>query len=150
MQNQAFGKMKGTDVQKQVNEVVKMYSDTKGSLPLINQLNKLNDQAKKGAVPIKEYTKNTNDLINQIKKVSGTNLSTSQLKSLFNIDSSKLPKTINDIKALDKSLDQMKSDFKTQATQIKDYEKVLNDLQKTGKLSDSDKKIIQEDPELVP
>ena len=88
-QNTAFGKMKGTDVQKQVNEVVKMYSDTKGTLPLINQLNKVNDQAKKGAVPLKEYTKQTDNLINSIKKTSGTNLSTSQLKKLFNIDTSK-------------------------------------------------------------
>ncbi len=148
-QNTAFSKMSGQDVQKQVNSVISMYSSNK-SLPLINQINTLTNQAKLGAVSIKDYKTQTSSLIQQLQKISGTKLSTSDLQKIFNIDTSKLPKSEADVKAFTKSVDEMKEDLKNDATQIKQYEKILEDIKSTGKLSDSNRKILETDPTLIP
>lgn len=148
-QNKAFSKMSGKDVQKQVNEVVGMYSSN-STLPLINDINKLNTQSRSGAMSIKTYTKNATDLINQLKKMSGTKLDINQLKKLFDIDTSKIPKNVAQIKELQGSVSNLKKEFSTDAKQIAQYQNVLNNIKSTGKLSDDDKKILQEDPDLIP
>ena len=149
-QNTAFSKMKsGTDVQKQINDIIKIYSSNK-ALPLINQINTLTNQAKVGAVPIKKYKEETNELVGTIKRLTGSKLSTDELKKAFNIDTSKLPKSISDVNAFTKSVDDMKNELKTDASQIQQYEKILNDIKSSGKLNDSDRKILETDPTLIP
>jgi chromosome segregation ATPase len=149
MQDTEFSRMSGKQMQSQVDNMIKLYSSNK-NLPIINQIKDLNDLAKNGAVPIDNYKKQSSDLINALKKVSGTNLSTSQLKKMFNIDTSKLPKSEADIKVFTKSISQMKDELKSDATQIQKYQKVLNDIKSTGKLSDDDKSFISQDPTLIP
>ncbi|MFA6667737.1 MAG: hypothetical protein WCS51_05255, partial [Bacilli bacterium] len=148
-QNTAFKKMSGKDIKKQVDEVIGMYSNN-STLPLINNINKLNTQSRSGAMSVKTYTKNTTDLLNQLKKISGTKLDTNQLKKLFNIDTSKIPKNVAQIKELQGSVSDLKKEFSTDAKQIAQYQNVLNNIKSTGKLSDNDKKIIEEDPDLIP
>ena len=149
LQNKEFSKMNSAkDIQKQIGAVSKLYSNN-DNLKVINDINKLTKQAKSGVLPLDKYTKQTDSLIKKIKQVSGTSLSANQLKKIFNIDTNKIAKDISKINSLSKSVSDYKKQFTTEVQQINKYNKILSDIKSTGKLSDADKKIISEDPELL-
>lgn len=150
MQNKEFSKMSnGKDIQKQINAVSKLYANN-DSLKLISEINRLNKQVKSGAVPVEKYTKDTDNLVKKIKQISGTSLSANQLKKAFNIDTSKISQDITKINSLNKSVKEFKNQFTTDVQQINKYNKILNDIKSTGKVSSDNKKLIEQDPELLP
>lgn len=146
--NTAFSKMSGAQVQKKVNDVIKSLNSAKVT-PLVNQIQTLNNQARAGAVPLNSYTKNADKLINEIKKITGNKLSTNDLKKLFDIDTSKLPKSASDIQSFSKSVKDLKNDLISDQKTIQQYQNLLDHINKGG-LTDDDKKIISEDPNLAP
>lgn len=150
LQNKEFSKMNSAkDIQKQIGAVSKLYSNN-DNLKVINDINKLTKQAKSGVLPLDKYTKQTDSLIKKIKQVSGTSLSANQLKKIFNIDTNKIAKDISKINSLSKSVSNYKKQFTTEVQQINKYNKILSDIQNTGKVSSANKKLIEQNPELLP
>lgn len=150
MQNTEFSKMKkGTDVQKAINSITKMYANPSTG-KMISTINRLTKEFKNGAIPVNAYKKDVDDLIKSIKKISGTSLSENELKKLFKVDTNGLNQSLATINKLNKSAKEFKNQFTDDIKEISVLQKVLNDIKTTGKLSEADKEIIKKDPDLVP